>query len=78
MDLKTELLEFIEANNYFNLGGLSNAEGCVDAYLQAYSKQLMQTDVVTSVYECKVCGKPYGDNLSLYEHYDCEHNQETE
>ena len=42
------------------------------------SIQLMQTDVITSVYECKVCGKPYGDNLSLYEHYDCEHNQETE
>ena len=24
--------------------------------------------------ECKVCGKPFGDKLSLYEHYDEEHN----
>ena len=24
--------------------------------------------------ECKVCGKPFGDELSLYEHYDEEHN----
>ena len=23
---------------------------------------------------CKVCGKPFGDKLSLYEHYDEEHN----
>ena len=40
--------------------------------------QLLQTAVITSVYECKVCGKPYGDKLSLYEHYDSKHNQETE
>ena len=26
-------------------------------------------------YECKVCGKPFGDKLSLYEHYDSTHNQ---
>ncbi len=24
--------------------------------------------------ECKVCGKPFGNNLDLYEHYDEEHN----
>jgi hypothetical protein len=24
--------------------------------------------------DCKVCGKPFGDKLSLYEHYDEEHN----
>lgn len=24
--------------------------------------------------ECKVCGKPFGDKLSLYEHYNEEHN----
>jgi len=27
------------------------------------------------VFNCKVCGKPYGDKLSLYEHYDEEHNK---
>ena len=26
------------------------------------------------VFDCKVCGKPFGDNLSLYYHYDEEHN----
>lgn len=40
--------------------------------------QLLQPAVITSVYECKVCGKPYGDKLSLYEHYDSKHNKETE
>lgn len=29
------------------------------------------------VCECKVCGKPFGDKLSLYEHYDEEHNKQT-
>lgn len=29
----------------------------------------------TYVYECKVCGKPFGDNLSLFYHYDEEHNK---
>ena len=26
-------------------------------------------------YDCKVCGKPFGDKLSLFEHYDSTHNQ---
>ena len=33
---------------------------------------VQQSDLYT--YECKVCGKPFGDELSLYEHYDEEHN----
>lgn len=26
------------------------------------------------IYECKVCGKSFSDELSLYEHYNEEHN----
>lgn len=26
-------------------------------------------------YDCKVCGKPFGDKLSLYYHVDEEHNR---
>tara|TARA_R110000851_G_scaffold210878_1_gene363425 strand:- start:346 stop:585 length:240 start_codon:yes stop_codon:yes gene_type:complete len=33
---------------------------------------VQQSDKYTC--ECKVCGKPFGDELSLYEHYDKEHN----
>jgi hypothetical protein len=29
---------------------------------------------VTYIYECKVCGKPFGDKLSLREHYEETHN----
>ena len=28
--------------------------------------------------ECKVCGRPFGDKLSLYEHYDEKHNHGDE
>lgn len=27
-----------------------------------------------NIFECKVCGKPFGDQLSLYHHYDQNHN----
>lgn len=36
---------------------------------------LHQPIVMRSVCECKVCGKPFGDKLSLYEHYDETHNK---
>jgi biotin synthase-related radical SAM superfamily protein len=40
--------------------------------------KLILSDVVeqSELYtcDCKVCGKPFGDKLSLYEHYDEEHN----
>ena len=43
-----------------------------------HTKQLRLGVVVRQseqlVYPCKVCGKPFGDNLSLYMHYDEEHN----
>ena len=39
MDLKKELIEFVEANNWFNLGDRKNTEGVVDAYIKAYKKQ---------------------------------------
>lgn len=40
--------------------------------------KLRQTVVISSVCDCKVCGKPFGDKLSLYEHYDEEHNKQTD
>tara|TARA_R110000851_G_scaffold303458_1_gene461055 strand:- start:43 stop:276 length:234 start_codon:yes stop_codon:yes gene_type:complete len=46
--------------------------------LNALRGQLILSGVVqqSELYscECKVCGKPFGDKLSLYEHYDEEHN----
>lgn len=41
-------------------------------------EQLTIPAVISSVCECKVCGKPFGDKLSLYEHYDEEHNKLTD
>ena len=49
MDLKKELLEFVEANNWFSLEGRKNAEGVIDSYLKSYNKQLTLTDVRRSV-----------------------------
>ena len=45
MDLKKELLEFVEANNWFSLEGRKNAEGVIDSYLKSYNNQLTLTDV---------------------------------
>jgi hypothetical protein len=47
MELKKELLEFLEANNLFGLEDRENAEGVVDSYLKVYKKQLTLTDVST-------------------------------
>ena len=52
MELKKELLEFVEANNWFSLEGRKNAEGVIDSYLKSYNKQLTLTDVVSCV--CKI------------------------
>ena len=45
---------------------------------EAEKKLFILFDVVQQseqcTYDCKVCGKPFGDKLSLYEHYDAEHN----
>ena len=43
MELKKELLEFLEANNLFGLEDRENAEGVVDSYLKVYKKQLTLT-----------------------------------
>ena len=45
MELKKELLEFLEANNLFGLEDRENAKGVVDSYLKVYKKQLTLTDV---------------------------------
>ena len=45
---------------------------------QEFADQFRQPAVISLVYECKVCDKPFGDKLSLYEHYDEEHNKQTE
>ncbi len=42
---------------------------------QEIVKLFLQSAVISSFCECKVCGKPFGDKLSLYEHYDEEHNK---
>jgi hypothetical protein len=52
MELKKELLEFLEANNLFGLEDRGNAEGVVDSYLKVYKKQLTLTDVVHSGFYC--------------------------
>ena len=52
MELKKELLEFLEANNLFGLEDRENAEGVVDSYLKVYKKQLTLTDVVHSGFYC--------------------------
>jgi hypothetical protein len=36
IDLKKELLKFLEANNWFSLEDKENAEGVVDSYLKIY------------------------------------------
>ena len=41
-------------------------------------KQLIQPDVISSVLECNVCYKPFGDWLSLSEHYNEEHSKQTD
>lgn len=46
-------------------------------WLEAKIQALRIHDVVgrsERLCECKVCGKPFGDKLGLYEHYDEEHN----
>jgi fructose 1,6-bisphosphatase len=32
-------------------------------------------EMLEFTFDCKVCGKPFGDKLSLYNHYDSSHNQ---
>lgn len=53
--------------------------GLLKKYHEQELKKLPIHDVIGQsellVFECKVCGKPYGDKLSLYEHYDEEHNK---
>ena len=39
MDLKKELMEFVEANNLFSLEDSKNAESVIDVYLKTYKKQ---------------------------------------
>lgn len=39
MDLRKELMEFVEANNWFSLEDSKNAENVIDVYLKTYKKQ---------------------------------------
>lgn len=75
-DTEIEKIRQIVSRN--DISGNEKVEMLIIFAENYHSIQLMQTAVITSVYECKVCGKPYGDKLSLYEHYDSKHNQETE
>jgi len=63
-----------ECGRNFQLTGENNFQELIEELNQA----LPQADVISSVCECKVCGKPFGDRLSLYEHYDEEHNKQTD
>ena len=57
MDLKKELIEFVEANNWFSLGDRKNAGGVVDAYIKTYKKQCAINDDSKSLapHRCPVC-----------------------
>jgi hypothetical protein len=37
-------------------------------------KDLLVSNEEIFFFECKVCGKPFGDKLSLFDHYDLNHN----
>lgn len=50
----------------------------MEEYTQQQVKLFRQPATINSVYECKVCGKPFDNKLSLYEHYDEEHNKQTD
>ena len=60
MELKKELLEFLEANNLFGLEDRENAEGVVDSYLKVYKKQLTLTDVSFSIFDKVYMDSPFG------------------
>ena len=45
----------------------------IDRYEQLISPDVVQQSELYTC-DCKVCGKPFGDKLSLYEHYNEEHN----
>ena len=66
MELKKELLEFLEANNLFGLEDRENAEGVVDSYLKVYKKQLTLTDVVHTLKDCLIAQKPVEYNGKKY------------
>jgi hypothetical protein len=59
-----------DRNGYFVIG-------FVDSVLKEL-EQLTKLDVVEQseqyAFKCKVCGKPFGDKISLYNHYDDKHN----
>ena len=57
---------------------IQNIAEMIGIDLKVESNKLNQHDVISSVCECKVCGKPFGDKLSLYLHYDEKHNQQTD
>ena len=65
MNLKAELLEFLEANNNFGLDE-KDVEPIVDIYLEAYEKKNCQCgeeatagyDTETDSFICNVCEKP--------------------
>ena len=66
MDLKKELLDFVEANNWFSLEDRKNAEGVVDVYLKTYKKQL----TIHSVSKYVVCDYCNGTGWDSYPNHD--------
>ena len=58
-----------DENNTIDLNAYAlGLDTMADFLVEHFKKEEVYT------YDCKVCGKPFGDNLSLYEHYNSEHN----
>ena len=67
-----------ENPNGYDERDVVDAKRYCNAYLDGYNQALRTHDVAGRseryTCECKVCGKPFGDKLSLYQHYNEEHN----
>jgi hypothetical protein len=75
--------DWLEKKGYYNSGLRTDRNHRIDLYLSdvldKYRTELLRIHNVVGQSEqytcdCKVCGKPFGDKLSLYEHYNEEHN----
>ena len=78
-----EAIEVLELHNKWRKGAEIPMEtpvriGMAIDLVVCELKKLRVAHVMPSVCECKVCGKPFGDRLSLYEHYDEAHNKQTD
>ena len=59
-----------DRNGYFVIGFVDS----VLKELEQLTKPAIVEPSEQYAFECKVCGKPFGDKISLYDHYDEQHN----